>query len=231
MVTLTYLGHSCFTMDNGKRSIIIDPFLTGNPEAATQADKVKVDAVLASHGHDDHLGDAVAIAKRLKVPVIAPYELACYCQRQGAEAHPMHIGGAYQFPFGWVKLTQALHGSAVVRESIEYTGHPCGFIIQMEGKHVYYAGDTGLFGDMALLGKLHSLDVALLPIGDNFTMGIADAVEATKMLNPAVVVPIHYGTFPVIKQDPQVFAREVSAKTSARCVILRPGEKLQVSTG
>lgn len=228
MVTITYLGHACFTMENGKHSIIVDPFLTGNPEAATQADKIKVDAILASHGHGDHLGDAVAIAKRLKVPIIAPYELAMYCQRQGTDVHPMHIGGSYQFPFGRVKLTQALHGSAVVGETIEYTGHPCGFIIQMGGKTVYYAGDTGLFGDMALLGKLHPLDVALLPIGDNFTMGISDAVEATKMLNPAVVIPIHYGAFPIIKQDPHQFEKEVSAKTSARCVVLRPGEKLEM---
>ncbi len=221
MPKLIYYGHSCASLEEGGKRIIIDPFLTGNPLAKASAKDINVDAVLVSHGHADHLGDAVDIAKRCQATVIAPYELAVYCERQGATVHPMHIGGSYQFPFGRVKLTIAHHGSAFIGDTTEYTGNPCGFLITMGGKTVYHPGDTGLFYDMKLIGEMNRIALALLPIGDNFTMGIDDAVKACEFLKPEVVVPMHYNTMDVIKQDPKEF--EQKAKPFTKVVILEPG--------
>ncbi len=219
-------GHACFTVESGNKKVIIDPFLSGNPLAKKKPEEVEVDAILVTHGHGDHLGDTLAIAQRTGAVVIAPNELAVYCQNKGAKAHPMHIGGAYEFDFGKVKLTPAWHGSAVINgEEIIYTGNPCGFLLTMDGKTLYHAGDTGLFGDMELIGRLHNIDIALLPIGDNFVMGIDDAVEAVKMLKPKRVVPMHYNTFDVIKQDPDIFAKKV-ADLGFTCNILKVEEEL-----
>jgi L-ascorbate metabolism protein UlaG (beta-lactamase superfamily) len=226
VVKATYLGHSCFSITDGKNTIVVDPFLTGNPSAATSPDKIKADAILLTHGHSDHFGDTVAIASRTGALVIAPFELAVYCERKGLKTHPMHIGGSRQFPFGKVKLTPAWHGSAIIGDTIEYTGSPCGFLLTLDGKTVYHAGDTGLFGDMELIGRLQKVDLALLPIGDNFVMGIDDAAEATRMLKPKKVVPMHYDTFDVIKVDAEEFKKKV--KTICECVILKPGESVDV---
>ena len=226
MVKATYLGHACFSITDGESSVIIDPFLTGNPSASTSPDKINADAILLTHGHGDHFGDTVAIAKRTGALVIAPYELAIYCERKGLKSHPMHIGGMRQFPFGKVKLTPAWHGSAIIGDTIEYTGSPCGFLLTMNGKTIYHSGDTGLFGDMELIGRLQKIDLALLPIGDNFVMGIDDAAEATRMIKPKKVVPMHYNTFDVIKADPEEFRKKV--KMICECVILKPGESVDV---
>ncbi len=223
MLTIKSLGHSCHEIGDGRHSVIIDPFLEGNPDAPVKWDEVEADAVLVSHGHGDHLGDAVRIARRCHKPIIAPYELAMYCQLQGADIHPMHIGGSYRFDFGRVKLTRAVHGSAVIGEQIVYTGLACGFIIDMGGKTLYFAGDTGLFGDMGLLGKRNRIDVALLPIGGNFTMDMEDAIEAAKMLRPGLIIPMHYNAWPVIRQDPNEFNRKCGL-SRLRCIVLRPGE-------
>lgn len=225
MLKATFLGHSCVSITNGKQNIIIDPFLTGNPQATVKAEDIKVDFILATHGHGDHLGDAVDIAKRNNATIIAPNELAIYVQKQGAEAHNMHIGGAYQFPFGRVKLTIAHHGSAA-GDGLEYTGNPCGFLIFMDGKTIYHAGDTGLFYDMKLIGEMNEIDLAFLPIGDNFTMGVTDAVKAVEFLNPKKVVPIHYKTWPVIDTEPTDFADKLKG-TSTEVVIIKPGKSLE----
>lgn len=227
MTKLTYLGHACFTIEDGKHKIIIDPFLSGNPLAKVSSKEITVDAVLVSHGHGDHLGDAVEIAKRCNAPIIAPYELADYCAKQGAPIHPMHIGGSRRFDWGDVKLTIAHHGSAVVGETVIYTGNPCGFVVKMSGKTVYHPGDTGLFMDMKLIGEMNQIDVALLPIGDNFTMGIADAIKAVEFLRPKVVVPMHFNTMEVIKQDPQQFVKGVQ-HLPVKAVILNVGDKYEV---
>jgi len=217
---IKFHGHACFTVESGDKKVLIDPFLSGNPLARAKAEEIEADAILVSHGHGDHLGDALPIAKRTGALIIAPNELAVYCQNQGADVHPMHIGGAYQFDFGKVKLTPAWHGSAVIDgDNIIYTGTPCGFIITMDGKTVYHAGDTGLFGDMELIGRLYDIDVALLPIGDNFVMGIDDAVEAVKMLKPKITVPMHYNTFDLIKQDPEVFRKKLD-ELGYKCAVL-----------
>lgn len=207
---VTFLGHSSFLLSGSKGQVVIDPFLTDNPTAAKRADDVEVSFVLLTHGHGDHIGDAVQIAKANGATVIAPFELANYCAEQGAEVHPMHIGGAHEFSFGRVKLTIAHHGSAAPDGT--YTGNPCGFVVTMDGKTIYHAGDTGLFLDMKLIGELDPIDVAMLPIGDNFTMGIDDAVKATEFLRPKMVIPMHYKTFDVIEVDPQRFAEKVAAK-------------------
>ena len=209
MPKITFLGHSAFYMEGEKGKLVIDPFLTGNPVAQIKPEDLKVDFVLLTHGHGDHIGDAVDIAKANNATIIAPFELANYCADQGANVHPMHIGGARQFPFGKVKLTIAHHGSAAPDGT--YTGNPCGFLITMDGKTFYHSGDTGLFYDMKLIGEMNSIDVAVLPIGDNFTMGVDDAVKATEFLKPKMVIPMHFKTFDVIDVEPGDFVSKVKA--------------------
>lgn len=217
---ILFHGHSCFSISNKGYNVLVDPFLSGNPHAKVSPLEIETDAILVSHGHGDHLGDAIDISKKNNAPIIAPYELAMYCQKKGAKVHPMHIGGAHNFEFGSVKLTPALHGSALVTDDeIQYTGNPCGFLITIDGKTIYHAGDTGLFKDMELIGILNNIEVALLPIGDNFTMGINDAVEAVKMLKPKLSIPMHYNTFELIKQNPLTFAKKIE-KLGFNCKIL-----------
>lgn len=229
MVKIKFHGHACFEVSGRGYNLIIDPWLSGNPMADIGPDKIKAEYILVTHGHGDHLGDAVKIAIQNNGTIIAPYELATFCQQKGAKAHSMHIGGGYSFEFGYVKLTQALHGSSVVDGSnICYTGNPCGFLIQLEGKTIYHAGDTGLFGDMKLLGDKYKIDAALIPIGDNFVMGIDDAVTAVEFLKPRIAVPMHYNTFDVIKQDPVEFKNKVEGKNLAEVKIVQPGDTLEI---
>jgi len=227
MIDLTYYGHSCFEIRTGPTRVIIDPFLTGNPKASADAKDIKADFVLVTHAHGDHLGDAVEIAKANKATVISNYEIANYCGGKGAKTHPMHIGGAAPFPFGRVKLTIAHHGSSFPDWS--YGGNPCGFIVTAEDKKIYHSGDTGLFYDMKLIGE-EGIDIALLPIGDNFTMGSDDALRAVKLIKPKVVIPMHYNTMEVIMQDPHDFRARVENETESKCVVLSPGESFQMGT-
>ncbi|WP_017726588.1 metal-dependent hydrolase [Halalkalibacterium ligniniphilum] len=210
-----YHGHSVVMIETNGKNIIIDPFITGNGTTDLTAEDVKVDVILLTHGHNDHVGDTVSIAKRNDALVVAPFELATYLGWQGVKVHPMHIGGAYEFEFGKVKLTQAFHGSSYMDEenkTIVYTGMPSGILFTAEGKTIYHAGDTALFSDMKLIGERNSIDVAFLPIGDNFTMGPEDAALAAEWLQAKTVVPIHYNTFPVIEQDPEAFVNSLSGK-------------------
>jgi L-ascorbate metabolism protein UlaG (beta-lactamase superfamily) len=226
VVELTYHSHACFSIEVNGTQLLIDPFLTGNDLADVAATEVEADYILVSHGHSDHVGDTVEIAGRTGAMVISNFEIHNWLLAQGVEsAHPLHIGGGRDFPFGRVKLTIAHHGSALPDGS--YGGNPAGFLLTLEGKKIYHACDTGLFYDMKLIGDV-GLDVAILPIGDNFTMGPEDALRAVKLLEPKVVIPIHYDTFDVIAQDPQTFAAQVEAETEAKCVILEPGETYRV---
>jgi len=224
MPSLTYHGHSCFVLEGDGRRLIIDPYLTGNPKADIGPDKLpKVDAVLLSHGHGDHLGDAIPIAKRDGAVIVAPYELAQFCAKQGAKTHGMNIGGAHQFPFGRVKLVPAFHGGAVEGDDGTHTTIACGLVVTLAGQNVYHTGDTGLTMEMKLLeGRV---DVMLLPIGDNYTMGIEDAVRAVEFVKPHIAIPMHYNTFDVIRADPEEFKRQVGNK--ADVVVLTPGQSLK----
>ncbi len=225
---VTFLGHAAFLLE-GEATVLIDPFITGNPVATVRAEELHPDLILVSHGHGDHLGDAVEIARRSGATIVSVFELASYCSRQGAQAHGMHIGGSHQFGPVKVKLTPAWHGSGLITNGpAEYLGTPCGFVFTLDGKTIYHSGDTGLFGDMAMVGRLHPIDLALLPIGDNFTMGPEDALEAVHLIKPNLVIPMHYNTWPLIEQDPQEFKRVVEAQTPARVIILAPGESYEV---
>ena len=219
MPELKFLGHACFLLREGKNTIIIDPFLTGNPIAASPVEQIACQHILVSHGHDDHLGDAVSIARQNGATVIATAEVARACAEKGVSSHAMHIGGKHNFDFGYVRITQAFHGSGIPG------GHACGFIVNFFGKTIYHTGDTGIFGDMALLGRLESIDVALLPIGDNFTMGIRDAVKAVELAAPGMAIPMHYNTFPVISADPEEFKRQVLA-IGKKALVMGYGEEI-----
>ncbi len=222
-VKLTWYGHATLGLEVDGYKILVDPFFTGNPKASTTADQVEADFILVSHGHGDHVGDTVAIAKRTGALVIANYEITLWLQKQGVEkVHAQHIGGGYHHPFGYLKLTQALHGSILPDGA--YGGNPAGFLLTTkDGKKIYMAQDTGLFGDMKLIGD-EGIDLAVLPIGDNFTMGPDDALIAVKLLRPKHVIPIHYSTWPLIEQDPHTWARRVEAETEAKVHVLQPGE-------
>jgi L-ascorbate metabolism protein UlaG (beta-lactamase superfamily) len=223
-----WLGHACLFVESDRSKILIDPFLTGNPAAAVKADEVSADFILVSHGHGDHVGDTVAIAKRTGATVVANYEIAGWFEKQGLKkVHGQQHGGSHAFPFGRVKLTLAFHGSALPDGS--YGGNPCGFLLYLnDGKKIYDAADTGLFGDMKLIGE-EGLDLAILPIGDNFTMGPDDALRAVKLLQPKKVLPIHYNTWEPIAQDAAAWAGRVSKETKAQTVVLKPGEWMDVN--
>ena len=223
MVKVTFIGHSCFAIDNGKYNLLVDPFIKGNPMAKTSPENLKADYILVTHGHGDHLGDAIEIAQKHDAAVISNFELCTYCGSQGIEKiHPMHIGGGKKMPFGSVKLTIAHHGSTL-GNSGGYGGNPVGYIIRIDDKVIYHAGDTGLFLDMKLIGELDKIDLALLPIGGNFTMDIADAVRAAEFLNPKLAIPMHYNTFDLIACNPDDFIKGLK-KIGLEGIILKPGE-------
>jgi L-ascorbate metabolism protein UlaG (beta-lactamase superfamily) len=222
---ITFYGHSCFLLEIGSHRMIIDPFLTGNPEASIAAKDVRADHVLVTHGHEDHTCDVLEIAKANDATVIANYEIAEYFGAKGARSHGLNPGGGFSFPFGRVKLTIAHHSSSLnAGLNPVFLGSPCGIFIEAEGKRVYRAGDTALFMDMQLIGRA-GLDVAMLPIGDNYTMGPEDALDALDFLKPKVAVPMHFNTWPPIAQDAAAFA-SAAAKRGHKVEVLKPGASL-----
>lgn len=216
MLQLHYIHHAAFTLTDGKTTLLFDPYLDGNPEGLTAKD-IKANVILVSHYHGDHLGSAYEIAKNNDALVISTAEIANDAASHGLKSQAMHLGGTREFPFGKVRITPAFHGSGIAG------GHACGFIIHLGGKVVYFAGDTCVFSDMALLSKLEPIDIALLPIGDNFTMGPKDARLAAELLNVPTVIPIHYNTWPIIAQDPQAFKKDVEATTKSKVLVVSPG--------
>lgn len=223
---VSFHGHAVVRVKTDKHTILFDPFITGNPLTDLNADSVEADIILLTHGHSDHVGDTIQIAKRTGALVVAPNELAVWLAKKGLEnVHGMNIGGAYNFDFGRVKYTQAFHSSSFEEEdgTVVYMGMPSGILLTVEGKTIYHLGDTSLFGDLKLIGEMNDIDLALIPIGDNYTMGPEDGLIAAKWLNAKTVVPIHYNTFPVIKQDAKAFAEKVSP---GKGVYLEIGESL-----
>jgi len=220
--TLSWYGHAAFGLRIGELRLLLDPFISGNPSAPVAVDDLDADFILISHGHGDHVGDAVNIAKRTDALIISNFEISTWFEKQGFKAHGQHIGGGYLHPFGYLKLTLALHGSALPDGSDG--GNPAGFLLtSTSGGKIYFACDTGLFGDMRLIGE-EGIDLAVLPIGDNFTMGPDDALRAVQFIQPKHVIPVHYNTFELINQDPAKWADRVRTETDAIPHILKPGE-------
>src|SRR5699024_9009851 len=208
---ISYHGHSVVKVETGEQTILIDPFITGNELCDLDPETVKADVILLTHGHNDHVGDTVEIAKRNDSLVVALNELAVYLGSKGLNTHPMNIGGAYEVDFRRVKFTHAFHGSSYEEEdgTFTYTGMTGGILLTIAGKTNYHVGDTALFSDLKMIGELNDIDIAFVPIGDNFTMGPEDALIAADWINAKTVVPVHYNTFPVIEQDGEAFAAKV----------------------
>jgi len=224
---ITWLGHSAFLIE-GRDKVLVDPFLTGNPKASITPDRVDCDIICVTHGHGDHLGDTAAIAKRTGATVASILEISNYLAKKGVKTVGFNVGGTTRINRTAITLTPAIHSSSIEFEGSEHmVANPVGMIIDTE-KPVYHAGDTSLFSDMKLIGEMYRPVVAMLPIGDFYTMGPEQAAMATKLIAPKIVMPMHYGTFPLIEQDPKVFEALVKKMSKARVVILKPGESLEV---
>jgi L-ascorbate metabolism protein UlaG (beta-lactamase superfamily) len=227
MLTIHYIGHSAFALEADGIQVLIDPFITGNPTAKANASDFSPKAILITHAHNDHVGDAIEIAKRTGAAVISTFELGELLESKGVpNAVPANHGGTVRFEGGSTKLVPAWHTSTYTEPdgSLSAPGIPAGHVVRFGGKTLYFAGDTCLFGDMRLIGE-EGLDIAVLPIGDLYTMGPDDACRAVAFLEPRLVIPCHYNTFPPIRQDPQAFKAKVESRTSAECRVLMPDER------
>ena len=217
---ITYYGHGTFGLEIQGHKLIIDPFFSDNPTTNTNPEDLDPSYLLITHGHGDHVGDAVDIVKQTGAKVIANFEVANWLSAKGAEVHAQHIGGGHDYPFGYVKLTQAIHGSSMPDGS--YGGMPAGFLITTpDHQKIYFAGDTGLFAGMSLIGE-EGIHLSLLPIGDNYTMGPDDALRAVKLIKPKYAVPAHYNTFDLIAQDPSAWKKRVEQETDTIVHVMQP---------
>jgi L-ascorbate metabolism protein UlaG (beta-lactamase superfamily) len=216
-----FLGHACFALSDGDTTVLIDPFLTGNPKAAASADAVHATTLLLTHGHADHVGDTIAIAKRTGAPLLAITELAGEMSAEGVEAIDCNLGGSHEFDWGWAKLVPAWHTSTTPKGTVNT---PAGLLINFKDTLVYHLGDTALFSDLRLVGKRRQVDIALMCIGGHYTMDRFDAVDAAEFVGAKTVIPCHYNTFPAIEADAPAFKTDVESDTSSRVVVLEPGE-------
>jgi L-ascorbate metabolism protein UlaG (beta-lactamase superfamily) len=216
-----FLGHAAFELSDGDTRVLIDPFLTGNPKAAASADDMDPSAIVLTHGHADHIGDTVPIAKRSSAPVVAIVELASEIGQEGVQIFDPNLGGTVNFDWGWVRLVPAWHTSTTPKGTVNT---PAGVVVSLGGQTVYHLGDTCLFSDLALVGKRTPVDIALMCIGGHYTMDRTDAVEAARLVGSGTVIPCHYDTFPPIQTDAQAFKSEVESGTGSKVVVLEPGE-------
>jgi L-ascorbate metabolism protein UlaG (beta-lactamase superfamily) len=224
---IKYLGHSAFLLE-GKDKVLIDPMLSGNPGAAVSADKVECDIICVTHGHGDHLGDAVEIARRTGAEVACIVEMSGYLEKCGVKGVGFNMGGTAKIKHTKITMVPAFHSSSIGAPGLEFSAAmPVGMVID-SGRVVYHAGDTCVFGDMKLIGEMYRPDVAMLPIGGFFTMDPAQAALATSLVNPKIVVPMHYNTWPLIKQDPKEFERLVRKSSKAKVEIMKAGDVLEV---
>ncbi|HUJ33994.1 MAG TPA: metal-dependent hydrolase [Solirubrobacteraceae bacterium] len=217
-----FLGHACFELSDGDATILIDPFLTGNPKAAIGAEDAAATTILLTHGHRDHIGDTVAIAKRTGAPVVAITELAGELGAEGLDVRDPNLGGTVRFDWGWVKLVPAWHTSTTPKGTVNT---PAGLLINFEDTMVYHLGDTCVFSDMALVGKRAPIDLALMCIGGHYTMDRVDGVDAAELIGAKTVIPCHYNTFPPIETDAEVFKSDVESATQSNVVVLDPGQE------
>ena len=218
---IRFLGHACFELTDGDATVLIDPFLTGNPKAAIAAEDAAASTILLTHGHGDHYGDTVPIAKRTGAPVVAITEIAGELSGEGLTAHDANLGGSVKFDWGWVKLVPALHTSTTPKGTVS---PPAGLLINFAGKNIYHLGDTALFSDLQLVGRRHPLDLALMCIGGHYTMDSTDAVDAAQFVGARTVIPCHYNTFPAIDADAQAFKSAVEGTGCSEVVVLDPGQ-------
>lgn len=219
---IRYLGHAAVELSDGETRLLIDPFLTGNPKAAATPEELEPDLILLTHGHADHIGDTVAIAKRTGAPVLAITDLARELDEEGLQTYDPNLGGTVRFEWGWVKMVPAWHTSTTPKGTVNT---PAGLLIDFGGTIVYHVGDTALFSDLKLVGRRgNRVDIALVPIGGHYTMDRIDAVTAVEYIDPRVVIPVHYDTFPPLRTDAQRFKDDVESYTGASCVVLDPGE-------
>ena len=216
-----FLGHACFELDGGDETVLIDPFLTGNPKAAISADDAAATTILLTHGHGDHYGDTVPIAKRTGAPVVAIVEIARELEGDGVDVFDPNMGGTVRFDWGWVKLVPAWHTSTTPKGT---ANTPAGLLINFQDTIIYHLGDTCVFSDMQLVGKRHPIDIALMCIGGHYTMDRVDAVDAAELIGARTVIPCHYNTFPPIETDAEAFKSDVESATSSGVVLLEPGE-------
>lgn len=220
-MNIRFLGHACFELSDGDQTVLIDPFLTGNPRAAIAAEDAAASTILLTHGHADHIGDTVAIAKRTGAPVVAIVELAGEIGEEGVQVFDPNLGGTVKFDWGWVKLVPAWHTSTTPKGTVNT---PAGLLVNYRDTIVYHLGDTCLFSDLQLVGRRSPIDVALMCIGGHYTMDAADAVEAASLVGAKTVIPCHYNTFPPIQADAQAFKSDVESATRSSVVVLEPGE-------
>jgi L-ascorbate metabolism protein UlaG (beta-lactamase superfamily) len=225
-IKITWYSHACFIIESNGTKIITDPFISGNKLAPIHQNSIKADYICITHGHGDHVGDTVEIAKKNNSMVIANPEICNWLQKHGVKnLHAMQLGGSYSFSWGKLKMVYAGHSSPTPDGA--YGGNPGGYIVTIENKKIYHAGDTGLFNDMKLIGE-GKIDLALLPIGDNFTMGPEDALKALSFINPGKVIPMHYNTFDLIKQDPTPWITQVNNLKLSEAILLNPGESCSI---
>jgi L-ascorbate metabolism protein UlaG (beta-lactamase superfamily) len=218
---IRFLGHACFSLSDGDTTVLIDPFLTGNPKAAASADEVDATTLLLTHGHADHVGDTVAIAKRTGAPLLAITEIADEMGEEGLEVSDCNLGGTETYDWGWVKLVPAWHTSTTPKGTVNT---PAGLLINFKDTIVYHLGDTALFSDLRLVGRRNPIDVALMCIGGHYTMDRFDAVDAAELIGAGTVIPCHYDTFPAIETDAEAFKRDVESATSSKVATLQPGD-------